>query len=297
MTAEQQGFHARLIAAFPQFAGAQTRWIETGEDHAVAVIDGQRIFRFPRREPYVTRFPVEVALLRSLAPFSPVCVPIYDRVAPDGGFGGYGRIPGEPLTAVRFASLDSATQQQTVEAVVGMLAALRRFAAFVLAPDGRPFPTDRAWGDQSMQRWRDGREVVLRSAHSALTDRLDDFFTGYHRLYRRRTAIVHGDLTPDHVLFDDARGRLGGVIDFGDAAWGDVARDFVLFRIWGPEVLDLALDLYGAGDETERLKRACAADHGRWLAARLIDALDAGSPDAAREAAAALEPVLAAAPV
>lgn len=48
--------------------------------------------------------------------------------------------------------------------------------------------------------------------------------------------FLHGDFSPDNVMVDPRTGRLTGVIDWGNAAIGDPAVDFVglvLWRGWG----------------------------------------------------------------
>jgi 4-aminobutyrate aminotransferase-like enzyme/Ser/Thr protein kinase RdoA (MazF antagonist) len=56
---------------------------------------------------------------------------------------------------------------------------------------------------------------------------------------RLRAQIVHGDLTLGNVLFDD-RGRISGIVDFGDTGHSAVAADFAV---------GLASLLRGRGDE------------------------------------------------
>ncbi|WP_374686883.1 phosphotransferase family protein [Promineifilum sp.] len=41
-------------------------------------------------------------------------------------------------------------------------------------------------------------------------------------------ALIHNDLAPYHLLLDPTTGRLSGVLDFGEAGWGDPAGDYAL---------------------------------------------------------------------
>ena len=38
--------------------------------------------------------------------------------------------------------------------------------------------------------------------------------------------LINGDLVPYHIIFDRARSRINGIIDFGTAGIGDAAADF-----------------------------------------------------------------------
>lgn len=60
-----------------------------------------------------------------------------------------------------------------------------------------------------------------------------------------RVGILHCDVAPGHVLHDQRRARLTGIIDFGDAALGDPARDFVyVYADFGRRFLREVLDAY-----------------------------------------------------
>ena len=78
---------------------------------------------------------------------------------------------------------------------------------------------------------------VLTDIHSVTVD--DASNNGVMRqewdVYTGKPCFLHGDFTLDNVILDEASGRLVGVIDWGNAALGDPARDFVplvLSRGW-----------------------------------------------------------------
>ncbi|HEX2203143.1 MAG TPA: aminoglycoside phosphotransferase family protein [Longimicrobium sp.] len=65
----------------------------------------------------------------------------------------------------------------------------------------------------------------------------------------RPPALLHRDFGPGHVLFDPPTGRVTGVIDFGDLALGDPARDFIyVYEDYGSEMLDAVLRHYTGED-------------------------------------------------
>jgi aminoglycoside 2''-phosphotransferase len=70
------------------------------------------------------------------------------------------------------------------------------------------------------------------------------YLTGGAR-WAYRPAVLHGDFGPDHVMHDEETGRITGVIDFGDLAIGDPARDFIyVHEDFGADVLSRILPLY-----------------------------------------------------
>jgi aminoglycoside 2''-phosphotransferase len=67
---------------------------------------------------------------------------------------------------------------------------------------------------------------------------------------RWQPSLLHCDVGPGHVLYDPLTHRLTGVIDFGDIAVGEPARDFIyIYEDFGPALLGEVLHHY-AGNKT-----------------------------------------------
>jgi aminoglycoside 2''-phosphotransferase len=65
----------------------------------------------------------------------------------------------------------------------------------------------------------------------------------------QRSVPLHCDIEPGHVLSDPLNGNLTGVIDFGDLAIGDPARDFIyIYEDFGPLLLREVLNRYAGRD-------------------------------------------------
>ena len=68
------------------------------------------------------------------------------------------------------------------------------------------------------------------------------------------SVLLHCDIAPGHLLVDPLSGRLTGIIDFGDAAIGEAARDFIfIYEDFGTEVLDEVLAFYAGTDAASLL--------------------------------------------
>ena len=87
-------------------------------------------------------------------------------------------------------------------------------------------------------------------------------------------APVHGDLSPEHILFDEATGSITGVIDFSDVVVTSPLLDFVyLYHAYGRDFLTMLLDSYGVEDAATTLGRVRML-HQWYLAMRLLWALE-----------------------
>ncbi|MFA6588205.1 MAG: aminoglycoside phosphotransferase family protein [Patescibacteria group bacterium] len=60
-----------------------------------------------------------------------------------------------------------------------------------------------------------------------------------------RPVVAHNDIAPTHILFDPLKGRLTGIIDFGDLGIGDPAFDFFRLDVYPRAFLDQILSTYG----------------------------------------------------
>lgn len=67
---------------------------------------------------------------------------------------------------------------------------------------------------------------LLDTREQQWTQRLFEGFLNDERNFEFEPVLIHGDLSPDHILFDREKGVVTGIIDFGDMHIGDPAYDF-----------------------------------------------------------------------
>lgn len=197
------------------------RPIRAGWDFFVLEVNGEWMFRFPRRPEGIVQLKREAAFLEKASPNLPVTVPRYEWICWDPAlpFGGYRKVTGLSLSDARSIPPD-------VSADLG-----RFLSALHSLPPGEVFPSDSVEQPDWVALWQ--RRV--RRWEGRLLKELDPFLEAAVRLWCRRLlemldspslrlTPIHGDLSADHVLIRN--GRLSGVIDWGDACLGDPALDF-----------------------------------------------------------------------
>jgi aminoglycoside 2''-phosphotransferase len=86
-------------------------------------------------------------------------------------------------------------------------------------------------------------------------------------------ALLHCDLAPGHLLYDQRRAKLTGVIDFGDAALGPPARDFIfLYEDFGVKCCEAVAAAYAghaAAALMERVRTWYLLEALAWTLGRL----------------------------
>jgi aminoglycoside phosphotransferase (APT) family kinase protein len=87
--------------------------------------------------------------------------------------------------------------------------------------------------------------------------------------YRGPVHFIHGDFSPDNLMVDRGTGRLIGVIDWGNAAIGDPALDFVPLVLWrGWDFARAVVKSYGLStghDFVGRIRRKAQIQALQWL--------------------------------
>jgi len=255
---------ARLRNEIPGLAFQHAELNDYGEDNLVLVLDGTWIVRFARTIDGLAKFGSELRLLEQLRGVSPVPVPNYEYVAPDRSFGAYRLIAGHEMTPVVYRGLGVERQRGVLGALAGFLTVLHRLPRDLIAqPDGLVPSTFS--GEQFAALYRAVRRAkIARVVGAATLARFDAFHEAFEKIEPGLPRLAHNDLSDDHILVGDDR-SLAGVIDFGDAAFGDPAIDFAWFWRLGEPALDFVLTVYGLTPEDPGLKL-----RARWVFVRYL---------------------------
>ena len=244
---------ALIESQCPALAPVRLHSIGAGWDNIAYLVNGEWVFRFPRRTIAVGLLETEGRVLPALAPRLPYPIPTpewYGR--PDASykwpFLGYRRLEG------RVAS-DVDLTDDTRAALAAPL------ARFLRALHDVPLAEAQAWGvPRDAFGYLDPARLE-RLARPALADLVargilrdaapwvEVLEAGLAVLpLQTPLALVHGDFYSRHILVDDA-GRMCGVIDFGDVHLDHPAVDLgVAWTVLPPRARAEFFALYGEID-------------------------------------------------
>jgi aminoglycoside phosphotransferase (APT) family kinase protein len=205
-----------LRTRFPALDVRDVRIIEDGWDSLVLDVDGEWIFRFPRRPEVEQWMEREIALLPELAGTLPVAVPHFELVARNGVVCvGYRKLAGVPASAN--------IGERAGEDLGRFLSALHRFPVERARTLGVSYFDPAAWRERFGGLCEDFRRRVFPLLRSDERRRAESVFGRVPEL-DFVPVLLHADLGPEHVLCRN--GRVVGVIDWSDARVGDAALDF-----------------------------------------------------------------------
>ena len=265
---------AIVRAHLPEAAGATLERLGAG-DFCLALRLGTRVVRVARHAEAAAALEREACVLAAIAGRLPLPVPrpAFARPADGRAFSVHARVDGVVLTRARWSRLSAARRERAAAELARFLGALHALPPDAGVACGVPV-LDLA---DIAGRLRPAAAPLRAGLTAADARRLDALLA---RSTARREgdvprALLHRDVAPGHVLHDPASGALTGVIDFGDVALGDPARDLVyVYEDFGPAMLAAVLRHYpgeAAATLRPRVHLWFLLEAVEWTLARLGD--------------------------
>jgi aminoglycoside phosphotransferase (APT) family kinase protein len=245
-----------------QFSDLDIRIVEPlgeGWDQQAFVVDDKWVFRFPKRRDAEQRISREDEVLKRLAPKSPIPLPSYRfHGKPSESypltFVGYRKLPGTPLQELESGVPDLGAIATEIAA---FLSWLHSFEDVRFSQDLHTTEEDTlaAFREEALEDLQALREVLQEPLYEALTTHLGHPST-IPEEHNGPPKLIHNDLGAEHILLDQASGKITGIIDWGDVALGDPAFDFAgLWVFAGEDFLQQVLRSYSSPIDQNFLER------------------------------------------
>ena len=273
----------RLLPAIVEPLGA-------GWDNSVFRVNGQFVFRFPRRAVAVELIQTELRCLPLLGPRLPVPIPIpvyAGQPSPSypWPFAGYSYLSGRRFPR---GEIDLAERRRLAPAIAEFLRALHAIPPTDLPAGAIPFDTIARLDIRSRREATESRLTFLQTAGviSRKEPILSILDSAPEPPAAHSPVIAHGDLHVGQLLVTE-QGGLAGIIDWGDLHVGHAAVDLAIAHQLLPAAWqDTFLSDYGPVDATTWLLSKTRA--ALTAVALLASAVDSGDELLAAEAKIAL---------
>lgn len=220
---------AMLEANVPDLHVASLTALGEGWMSRAFLVNGRYVFRFPKRQDGADDLLKEIALLPELAQQISLRIPRFDYIGkqPNGfPFVGYEIISGTLLDEASFVELSDTIKDRIATQLVEFMDQMQSF------------PLDRAAvlgvkrADMIAGYTED--RASIRRYYSSLPPELTDYieqryaeFLNEASYHHHPPKLVHADLALDHMVFDEDRQELSGIIDFGDTEIADPDYEYV----------------------------------------------------------------------
>ncbi|PIE95733.1 aminoglycoside phosphotransferase family protein [Bacillus fungorum] len=237
--------------ALPNLSIHSYKQNEEGWDNVAVIVNDELLFRFPRKQEYAMRIPLEKELCALLSySLHEIEVPKYHLLykketdtIPLCSY--YTLIHGEPLKIKIVTTLEKQELQSLITQLASFLAALHSIPLTRVKALGFPI-------EKTLTYWKELQTKLNQYVTNSLTsfqklslNRLfENFFTCIDTSTFQNT-IIHADFTHHHILFNKQNKNISGIIDFGDAQIGDPAFDFAgLYYDFGREFTTSVYEQY-----------------------------------------------------
>jgi aminoglycoside phosphotransferase (APT) family kinase protein len=232
---------------FPELRPFHVKVLGEGFDNSVFLVNGQFVFRIPRREMAAGLLETENRLLPVIAPMLPIPVPNPIFVGVPKGrypwpFAGYKLLDGTVPSGL--------TREQRMLSVEPLAQFLKTLHAFPTSEAERlGVPYDQL-GRLDFTKRKPMIEGNMEKAKGLIgadeMEQLRVFIFSLQKPFADKTrTLVHGDFHIRNMLVDEA-GRISAVIDWGDTHIGHPALDLsIIYSFLPPEARGEFFQVYG----------------------------------------------------
>lgn len=268
LVSKLESYEKRISEICPELALENVSFNSTGLLNDVVIVNDEFVFRFVKRDFGYKDPQEEASLLHSLKKHItlPIPTPFYqssDALA-------YRLIRGKTLRRDVLMRLSEDDRQ----AVANQLARFFKELHSVPVNEISGFELPKAPLQMNYDGWVNAYEQIREKVFPFLMPHSREWATEHFESYLAERSnfeiefkMIHGDIPPYHIIFDEQTKRIGGVIDFGSAGLGDPAIDFgSIIYYYGESLMNRLYKVYAEAETYLRRARFFAGEKEiRWL--------------------------------
>lgn len=217
----ENAVHTVLTHEVPDLTINTITLISAGWDNLVADINGEWIFRFPRKKDVMQTLEREVLLLKHLHNSISMPIPHYECIGLHTAFVGYRKILGDALNEKLYLKCSIENRQKIAESLALFLTQFHHAVniedAFQWGYQKYHIPLQ--WIEHDLLGTLSNSEIE-RIVNEALT------YAKQNPCNTKNLVILHNDLHGGNLAFDIQTEQITGIFDFSDAAIGNYSVDF-----------------------------------------------------------------------
>ena len=227
MSSNELKYIELIKSRYPQLYLSKIEFNKTDGSYSdIAVVNNEVVFKFAKYDWSAAYLRNEADVIRFIRDF--ITLPLPDVELIDQNVSRRHYIKGSPLYRNILLKLDYHTQDIVARQIATFLNQLHSI------------PLKKAQyakiGDSQMNRTREDWLVELETMQRKIFPYCTDYVKEYLRqiiqpavdneeFFKFQPALIHGDLLPNHILFDKTSRKINGIIGFSNAGFGDPAFD------------------------------------------------------------------------
>ena len=231
----------------------------------VLIVNGELIFRFPKHEYALKHVKDEARILRLLQSY--ITLPVPSPVYETDDCLAYRMIPGETLRRDMLMKLPPSDQQAVADQLAQFFKELHRVPINEIElPMADALMKYEGWTNAYGRIREKVFPLLLPHVRDWITEHFDSHLADRNN-FEYELRLVDTDIPPYHIMYDNEKTRINGIIDFGCAGLGDPAIDFgVIIYNYGESFMERFYASYPEAETYVKRARFYAGAHEvRWL--------------------------------
>lgn len=244
-----------IVQNFPDMEVRQIEYLSEGMGNIVFLVNGEFIFRFAKNEMADSSLEKEIKALPEIQKRVDLSVPVFEHAGRQHNqlrMVGYKKIEGENLEKSNLVSPEGKVDEKLTQQLATFFQQLHSIDATTAKSWGLREQNFRSQYENELQDARDHvysfAEQIFPADAQKIKDYIEQLFAGYfgnRENFEYSSAVLHGDLEAEHIIFDSQARKITGIIDWGGCKIGD--PDYDLFRPYshyGSEFIEELLKHY-----------------------------------------------------
>lgn len=240
-------FKDLINSNFPDLEINKVEKIGEGDTYVAFLINDHYLFKKAKALEGCLQLKKEVVLMNSLTRSFSISIPQFALVEKNYWFGAYAILPG--LSLSEYLERNEFTKTHA-EQITSFLATLHATSSKIVQDCTLPVMN---YFDEYSQDFEYLKEIPTTFFSKKQQEIILEKYTAFlscKNNFEYTPVLIHNDFSFNHILCDSHSGNITGVIDFGDAAFGDAAYDFIfLYELPKRSFIENICTKYGVYDE------------------------------------------------
>jgi len=216
-----------IKSRYPQLDLSKIEFNKTDGSYSdVAIVNNEAVFKFARYDWSATYLRNEADVIRFIQDF--VDLPLPDVELVDQNVTKRRFIKGSPL----YRNLLLKSDYQTQDAIAKQIATFLHQLHTIPVKKAQHANIGYSQMNRTQEEWLAELETMQRKILHYCTDYVKEYLRQIiqpvidnEKFFDFQSVLIHGDLTPNHILFDKSSRKVSGIIGFSNAGFGDPAYD------------------------------------------------------------------------
>lgn len=212
---------------YPGFSISSIKKIGEGDNSKAFVVNGNYIFRFPKKEKVKREIQREICVLPKIKSAVGIYIPDFEFISPELNFVGYQKINGHILSNKIFRSLPKNQKVEIYKTLGNFLTQIHSFPLSHLENcDLETMNLKEEYSDNFEKAKKEIFPIISKKKRKIISHFFNQYLNDDNN-FKYAPALVHNDFSKDHILINTVNKQISGIIDFGDVAIGDLFYDFL----------------------------------------------------------------------